>query len=63
MAHPPLLQATPEPINSTSSAPVTVSEDTPWPSTGKMLGNLFEERNWVLPKDYCPQKIKRRMLP
>ena len=21
-------------------------------SAGKMLGNLFEERNWLLPKDY-----------
>ena len=57
--HPPLLQATPKPINSASSAPVTVREDTPWPGTGKMSGNLFEERNWVLPKDYLATEDKK----
>ena len=41
--HPPLLQAPPKPTNSASSAPMTVREDTPWPSAGKMLGNLFKE--------------------
>ena len=56
---PPLLQAPPKPTNSASSAPVTVREDTPWPSTGKMLGNLFEERNWVLPKDYLVTEDKK----
>ena len=50
--HSPLLQAAPKPTNGASSAPVTVREDTPWPGTGKMSGNLFEERNWVLPKHY-----------
>ena len=50
--HHPLPQATPKLTNSTLSAPVTVREDTPWPGAGKMSGNLFEERNWVLPKDY-----------
>ena len=62
MACPPLLQATSKPINSASSAPVTVREDTPWPDTGKMLGNLSEERNWVLSKDYLATEDKRRML-
>ena len=57
--HPPLLQATPKPTNGTSSAPVTVREDTPWSSTGKMLGNLFEERNWVLPKDSLATEDKK----
>ena len=38
---------------------MTVREDTPWPSTGKMLGNLFEERNWVLPKDYLAIEDKK----
>ena len=52
MMHPPLPQAPPKPTNSASSAPVTVREDPPWPGTGKMSGNLFEKRNWVLPKDY-----------
>ena len=56
---PPLLQTTPRPTNGASAAPVTVREDTPWPSTGKMLGNLFEERNWPLPKDYLAIEDKR----
>ena len=40
---PPLPQALPKPNSNTSLAPVR--EDTPWPSAGKMLGNLFEEMN------------------
>ena len=56
---PPLPQAPPKPSNSASSAPVTVREDTPWPGTGKMLGNLFEERNWLLPKDYLVTEDKK----
>ena len=27
--------------------------------TGKMSGNLFEERNWVLPKDYLATEDKK----
>ena len=57
--HPPLLQAPTKPTNSASSAPVTVREDTPWPGTGKMSCNLFEERNWVLPKDYLATEDKK----
>ena len=38
---------------------MTVREDTPWPSIGKMLGNLFEERNWVVPKDYLAIEDKK----
>ena len=57
--HPPFLQATPKSTNGASAAPVTVREDTPWPGTGKMLGNLFEERNWVLPKDYLAIEDKK----
>ena len=59
MAHPPLLQTAPKPTNGASSAPVTVRENTPWPSAGKMLGNLFEERNWALPKDYLAIEDKK----
>ena len=55
----PLPQATPKPTNGASSAPVTVREDTHWPSAGKMLGNLFEERNWVIPKDYLATEDKK----
>ena len=56
-AHPPLLEAPPKPKNSASSAPVR--EDTPWSSTGKMSGNLFEDRNWLLPKDYLVTENKK----
>ena len=38
---------------------MTVREDTPWPGTGKMSGNLFEERNWVLSKDYLAIEDKK----
>ena len=54
---PPLPQALPKPSSSASSAPVR--EDTPWPGAGKMLGNLFEERNWLLPKDYLVTENKK----
>ena len=57
MTCPPLLQAPPKPNSSASSVPVR--EDTPWPSAGKMLGNLFEERNWLLPKDYLVTENKK----
>ena len=45
----PLLEAPPKPKNNASSVPIR--EDTPWPSTGKMPGNLFKDRNWLLPKN------------
>ena len=57
MMCPPLLQAPPKSESSASSAPVR--EDTPWPSAGKMLGNLFEDRNWLLPKDYLVAENKK----
>ena len=53
---PPLPEAPPKPKNSTPSVPVR--EDTPWPSAGKMLGNLFEDRNWLLPKNYLATENK-----
>ena len=56
---PTLPQAPPKPSISASLVPVTVREDTPWPSTGKMLGNHFEERNWLLPKDYLVAENKK----
>ena len=54
MMHPPLLQAPPKPTSdaAAASAPVMVREDIPWPGTGNMSGNLFEDRNWLLPKGY-----------
>ena len=56
---PPLLQAPPKPSNSASSAPVTVREDIPWPGAGKISGNLFEERNWLPPKDCLVTENKK----
>ena len=47
--NPPLPQAPPKPNN---NVPPTVRADTPWPSTGKMSGNLFDDRQWLLPKGY-----------
>ena len=57
-ACPPFLQTVLKPTNGADDA-VTVREDTPWPSTGKMSRNLFEERNWVLPKDYLAIEGKK----
>ena len=52
----PLTEAPPKPKNDVpDSQPlpsVPVHESTPWPGTGKMSGNLFEERNWSLPPTY-----------
>ena len=50
----PLPQAPPKPTSdaAAASAPAMVREDTPWPGTGRMSGNLLEERNWLLPKGY-----------
>ena len=47
VTNPPLLQAPPKPNNDN---PPTVREDTPWPGTSKMSGNLFKERDWPLQK-------------
>ena len=47
---PPLPEALPNPKNNTPSVPIR--EDTPWSSAGKTSGNLFEDRNWLLPKNY-----------
>ena len=55
--HPPLPEAPPKPKSSASSA--LVREDTPWPGTGKMFGNIFEDRDWVLPKDYLVTENKK----
>ena len=53
---PPLLEAPPKPKSNTSPTPRR--EDIPWPGTGKMLGNLFQVRNWVLPKNYLVAENK-----
>ena len=52
-AHLPLPEAPPKPKNDVpDSQPVPVCESTPWPGTGKMSGNLFEDRNWLLLPNY-----------
>ena len=33
-------------------------ESTPWPSAGRMSGNLFEDRNWLLPSNYLNNESK-----
>ena len=43
---PPLLEA---PLKLTPSVPGR--ESTPWPGTGKMSGNLFDNRNWLIPQN------------
>ena len=50
IASPSFLQVTPKPTNGTDDA-MTVREDNPWLGAGRMSGNLFEERNWALPKN------------
>ena len=58
VVHPPFPQTAPKPTNGADDA-VTVREDTPWPGAGKMSGNLFEERNLVLTKDYLAIEGKK----
>ena len=59
---PPLLQVPPKSTNdaATTPAPATVREDTPWPSTGKMSGNLFQDRNSLLPKGLFSHGRRKR---
>ena len=37
---------------------VPVHNSTPWPGAGKMSGNLFEDRNWLLPPNYLNNDSK-----
>ena len=57
-ACPPLPEAPPKPKSSTPLPSVPVREDIPWPGAGKMSGNLFEDRNWLLPKNYFATENK-----
>ena len=41
--------------------PMMVRQDTPWPGTGNMSGNLFQERNCLLLKDYLATEKKEEM--
>ena len=55
---PPLPETPPKPKNSTPLPSIPARDDIPWPSTGKMSGNLFEDRNWLLPKNYLATENK-----
>ena len=35
-----------------------VHESTPWPGAGRISGNLFEDRNWLLPTNYLNSDSK-----
>ena len=50
----PLPKTPPKPASNAAAAsmPTMVRQDTPWPSAGTMSGNLFQDRNWLLLKDY-----------
>ena len=55
MTNPPIPQAPPN----YEVPPAVVRADTPWPGTGKVLGNLFKERNWLLLKGYLATQNKK----
>ena len=61
-ACPPLPEAPPKPKNSVPLPSVPVTEDTPWPSVGKMSGNLYEDRNWLLSKNYLASENKNENM-
>ena len=55
--HQPLLEAPPK---LTPSVPAR--ESTPWSGTGKMSGNLFDDRNWLMPQNYLLGKDKEENM-
>ena len=56
--HPPLPEAPPKPKSEMLSPSVPARESTPQPGAGKMSGNLFDDRNWLIPQNYLPSKDK-----
>ena len=57
-ACPSLPEALPKLKNDAPLPSVPVQESTPWPGTGKMSGNLFQDRNWLLPPNYLENKTE-----
>ena len=58
-AHLPLPEASPKPKNDVpDTQPVPVHESTPQLRAGKMSGNLFTDRNWLLPPNYLSNENK-----
>ena len=60
VTHSPIPNTPPKPTSNAAatSTPMMVRQDTPWPSTGTMSANLFQDRNWLLPKDYLATQRK-----
>ena len=57
--HLPLPEAPPKFKNNVPVAqPVPVHESTPWPEAGKISGNLFKDRNWLLQPNYLNNENK-----
>ena len=56
MTNSPLSQASLKPSN---EVPPTVRADTPWLGDGKMSGNLFDDRQWLLPEGYLAIQNKK----
>ena len=44
------------------SQPASACESTPWPGAGKMSGNLFEDRNWLLLPNYLSNDIENKTV-
>ena len=40
-----------------------VCKSTPWPGAGRMSGNLFKDRNWLLPPNYLNNDCKNTTSP
>ena len=58
----PLPEAPPKPKSDAPLPSVPVRESTPWPGTGKVSGNPFEERNWLLPQNYLASENKNENM-
>ena len=62
--HLPIPEALPKPKtdvpDSQPPPSVPVCKSTPWPGTGKMSGNLFEDRNWMPPPNYLDNANKNK---
>ena len=66
--HPPVtVSKAPVNVKSQTDAPengspplenAPVCESTPWPDAGRMSGNLFKDRNWLLPPSYLNNDSK-----
>ena len=59
--HPPLAEAPPKPKNDAPLPSIPVCKSIPWPGAGKMSGNLFEDRNWLLPPNYLDNGKENKM--